>query len=303
MKAATRRLLLARAASPRFCSGDAVQARVLPCGGKATGTFVDGALREGTLLAADGTKRTGTFSAAGLLESGRVLLPDGRTFSGAFENGRVVAGRLEDGVSVYEGAFNERWQRHGQGKETFLDDKSTHEGQFVDDLLAEGHVFVPAADGEHDLDFTGTLRDGRLAVGTLKFQGMLYKGELLNDNPHGKGRLEMPDGSVREGRFQTGLLHGGGRIVLKNGTVLSGEFEEGVLNEGDIRWTDGDTYEGEMDEQHRPHGNGTKYSAAQGHWWAGQWAHGTFSGGSVTNNSGEPVDYRQTPPELRPGGI
>ena len=294
-----RRALLNQA---RRCSGattptptPTVQARVLPCGSKATGTFHHDTLLEGTLIAADGTKRSGVFT-EGKLTEGRVYLPDGRIYTGIFKDGVPQDGTLEDEGALYEGPFNKQWQRHGKGVERRADG-GQNEGLFADDWLSEGEVTIPADGARSAVSFTGTLKEGRFHQGTLKYQGMLYVGALESNNPHGKGRLELPDGSVREGLFAGGVLHGNGMIVLKNGTVVSGVFKEGTLPNGSIKWTQGDLFEGDLDSQHRPHGDGAMYKSDERHWWSGQWTHGTFSGGSVTDEGGAPVDYRTAPPK------
>eukprot|EP01064_Diplonema_japonicum_P038021 TRINITY_DN9087_c0_g1_i1.p1 TRINITY_DN9087_c0_g1~~TRINITY_DN9087_c0_g1_i1.p1 ORF type:complete len:294 (+),score=75.47 TRINITY_DN9087_c0_g1_i1:76-957(+) len=281
----------------RFCH---IQSRQLENGGKATGVFSEeGYLKEGTLLSPDGTKRIGAFH-DGKLQEGRIHLVDGRTYVGAFsESGAITKGRLEEDGSVYEGEFNERWQRHGDGIETHPDG-AVHKGYFESDYLVDGEVTIPETEARGEIQFKGRLVDGKFAEGTLIFGGMVYEGQLKGNNPQGAGRLTMPDGSVRQGSFEEGILHGTGQIILRNGTVLAGLFTDGHLPLGEIKWVSGDFYEGELDSQHRPDGSGTMFKAATSHWWAGQWKAGTFSGGSVTDNDGTPVDYRQETPQAGP---
>eukprot|EP01059_Diplonema_ambulator_P014341 TRINITY_DN25217_c0_g1_i1.p1 TRINITY_DN25217_c0_g1~~TRINITY_DN25217_c0_g1_i1.p1 ORF type:complete len:293 (+),score=74.58 TRINITY_DN25217_c0_g1_i1:73-951(+) len=277
----------------RFCH---IQSRQLENGGKATGVFNDdGYLKEGTLLSPDGTKRIGAFH-EGKLKQGRVHLADGRTYIGDFSDGVIKYGRLEEDGSCYEGEFNEKWQRHGEGVETHPDG-AVHKGRFENDYLVEGEVMMPETEGRGAIHFDGFLTEGKFVNGTLSFGGMTYMGELKNNNPHGQGRLTMPDGSVREGVFHQGLLNGKGQIILRNGTVLTGVFSQGLLPNGEIKWANADFYEGELDDKHRPSGAGTMYKADTGHWWAGQWKAGTFSGGQVTDSEGVPVDYRQESPQ------
>ncbi|KAJ9464221.1 hypothetical protein DIPPA_16604 [Diplonema papillatum] len=282
----------------RACTTATVQTRMLPDGGKATGTFDgNGKIHEGTILAADGSKRTGVFSEGSLVE-GRVSLPDGRVFTGRFRDGKIDASfdaKLEEDGAVYTGRFNAAWQRHGTGTEV-LPDGASHSGVFEDDYLSEGTVSMPETATRGAIHFEGKLRNGRFANGVLKFNGMTYTGELLGNNPHGKGRLLLPDGSVQEGTFAEGVLHGKAKIILKNGTVLSGKFEQGALPTGEAKWPNGDFYEGDLDEQHRPDGDGVMFKAQKQHWWTGQWKAGSFSGGSVVDDEGSPVDYRQSTP-------
>eukprot|EP01063_Lacrimia_lanifica_P027554 TRINITY_DN3883_c0_g6_i1.p1 TRINITY_DN3883_c0_g6~~TRINITY_DN3883_c0_g6_i1.p1 ORF type:complete len:295 (+),score=62.57 TRINITY_DN3883_c0_g6_i1:61-945(+) len=280
----------------RFCS---VQVRYLEDGTKATGLFgEDGLLREGTLCGSDGSKKTGVFDAGKLVE-GRMELVDGRTYTGMFAGGQLTSGKLEEDGMIYDGEFNAGWQRHGTGQETYPDG-SVFKGIFEEDYLVDGEVTMPETSTRGTVHFAGTLKNGRFSHGVLKYAKMVYTGALDGTNPHGKGRLEMPDGSVQEGEFANGNLHGTAHIVLKNGTVLAGDFENGALPNGSIKWNNGDFYEGELDTKHRPDGTGTMFKATLGHWWEGSWTTGTFSGGSVKDNEGAPVDYRVESPEAGP---
>eukprot|EP01060_Flectonema_neradi_P012920 TRINITY_DN19715_c1_g1_i1.p1 TRINITY_DN19715_c1_g1~~TRINITY_DN19715_c1_g1_i1.p1 ORF type:complete len:312 (+),score=48.99 TRINITY_DN19715_c1_g1_i1:64-999(+) len=269
-----------------------VQSRIYKNGAKGIGLFnSDGSLIKGTLIEACGTKRTGEFT-EGNMTVGKVELPDGRTYMGAFEKGVPVGEHVlsEDGF-MYTGELNNKWQRHGKGTETHPNGQ-IFTGTFSDDQLSHGTVTIPETETRSEIIFEGDLQDGKFHKGTLKFNNMTYKGELRDSNPHGKGRLEMADGSVREGTFKMGVLEGMGQIILKNGTIFSGEFKDGLLPEGDVKWPNGDVYEGDLDDSHQPDGLGTMFKAAAGHYWTGTWRCGTFSGGSVTDSEGAPVDYR-----------
>ena len=269
-----------------------VQSRVYENGAKGTGIFnSNGDIVKGTLVGACGTRRTGEFE-GGSMTVGKVELPDGRTYTGEFKNGIPVGEHqlIEDGFE-YKGELNDKWQRHGNGQESHPNGQH-YSGTFCDDQLSEGTVIMPATERRSEITFTGKLKDGKFYFGTLKFNNMIYKGELRDSNPFGKGRLEMADGSVREGKFQNGVLQGAGQIILKNGTIFSGSYKNGLLPEGDVKWPNGDYYEGDLDESHQPNGDGTMFKAAAGHYWSGTWRSGTFSGGSVTDSEGAPVDYR-----------
>eukprot|EP01062_Namystynia_karyoxenos_P083916 TRINITY_DN9763_c0_g2_i1.p1 TRINITY_DN9763_c0_g2~~TRINITY_DN9763_c0_g2_i1.p1 ORF type:complete len:452 (+),score=168.06 TRINITY_DN9763_c0_g2_i1:65-1357(+) len=283
------------AAGLRACSSSPPpQRRELPDGSLCIGEFEGHHLRRGQRVDPDGTRFVGDFS-AGRLVSGSVVLPDGRKYTGSFTGpgGGLQSGTLEEDGAVYEGEFDGQWRRHGKGKEVAADG-SRYEGTFNCDELTEGSVHVPAdaASGRGAVAFRGTLAEGRFAHGELRYDGMVYNGALQNNTPHGAGRLELADGSVQEGAFLEGRLHGGGKVILRNGTVYAGEFDRGRLRSGEVRWADGVVYEGQLDEKLRPHGEGSMYKPQHGHWWRGQWAAGTFSGGSVTDADGAPVDYR-----------
>eukprot|EP00755_Sulcionema_specki_P012797 Sspe_Gene.52306::Locus_28989_Transcript_1_3_Confidence_0.600_Length_1801::g.52306::m.52306 len=267
-----------------------VQERTLPDGSVLKGTFsTRNTLATGSKYHKDGRVAKGQFNERGELSVGELRLPDGRVFTGKFKDGVIEHGTLQEDNATYEGGFK-GWRRSGQGREV-MEDGTVYEGEFEDDQLVRG-----TAQGK-DLRFEGELRDGEFRKGRLEYRGMVYEGELTKNNPHGKGRLTLPDGTVQSGEFRNGVLHGAGRIILKNGAVYEGEFTEGVLPSGTARYPNGDEYDGDFDN-FLPHGTGTMRKAE--HVWAGEWLRGTFSGGSVTDLEGTPVDYRTTAPRDGP---
>ncbi|CAI2366721.1 unnamed protein product [Moneuplotes crassus] len=57
----------------------------------------------------------------------------------------------------------------------------------------------------------------------------LYEGFLLNNKPHGKGRLIFKNGDMYQGDFENGIYSGYGKLVTK-AYFRQGYFEEGKMN-------------------------------------------------------------------------
>eukprot|EP00756_Hemistasia_phaeocysticola_P053902 Hpha_TRINITY_DN29848_c0_g1::TRINITY_DN29848_c0_g1_i1::g.2848::m.2848 len=242
-----------RGATPqlRLCSGEGVERRELPGGVLCVGKFEDGHIKTGRRVDPDGTRFEGDFK-EGVLQRGSVVFADGRRYTGDFSGGAITSGVLEEEDWRYEGEFDVEWRRHGKGKETQAGG-GLYEGRFEADQLAEGRVVLPG----HGIDFEGKLQDGQFLRGVLRYEGMRYEGPLVNNNPSGDGgRLELPDGSVQTGRFKLGKLDGQGCVILANGAVYEGRFKEGKLPSGSVKWPNGDTYEGELDADLKPSGQG-----------------------------------------------
>jgi len=72
-----------------------------------------------------------------------------------------------------------------------------------------------------------------IIIETINYTDALYKGEILNDEPHGQGTLTLNNGDQYVGGFLNGKKHGQGTYTWKNGDQYEGE------------WKNGDQYEGE----------------------------------------------------------
>ena len=62
---------------------------------------------------------------------------------------------------------------------------------------------------------------------TLEEHGGEYCGDFENDQMHGDGTFNFPDGSVYVGQFKDGFQHGDGMLTLDDGTELIGKWEMG----------------------------------------------------------------------------
>jgi len=115
-----------------------------------------------------------------------------------------------------------------------------------------------------------------------------YQGDLNKKNQaHGKGILNLPDGSFYEGSFRKNKKHGFGILVAKNGDIYEGEFKRdeqhgyGVLKE-----KSGDVYSGEW-IQGEQHGKG-RYVWVDNSVFEGEWRNGQpFNGEWKDGKSGD----------------
>ena len=67
---------------------------------------------------------------------------------------------------------------------------------------------------ESEPKYVGNLTDGkRNGFGILTANGFKYEGEWLNDEEHGQGTLQYPDGCSYEGQWQSGRKSGEGTFT------------------------------------------------------------------------------------------
>lgn len=133
--------------------------------------------------------------------------------------------------------------------------------------------------------------------GTLqKPNGDAYRGEWENGFQNGEGVLRTSSGEMYLCKWEKGKKIGeskqissgfyvgeieknlpqGNGVSHINGDIFIGEWEEGRRMKGTFRWTDGDTYKGELKED-LPHGDGT-YLGAKGSRYSGEWKDGLYHG-------------------------
>jgi hypothetical protein len=113
--------------------------------------------------------------------------------------------------------------------------------------------------------------------GKKKVFGNDYEGDLVNDEPHGKGKLTSPDGSSYEGDFADGIPHGKGKKTFANRNVYEGDFWEGKQQgKGKFTWTNGDIYQGDWFND-KIHGKG-KFTWGDGVVYEGDWVNGNRTG-------------------------
>jgi hypothetical protein len=244
----------------------------------------------------DNTTLDGVFVGAHLVE-GTATLPDGRKYVGKFDSASGVP--LPDTVlhedgDVYQGAFNDKWQRHGEGA-AMLADGTKYAGVFLDDELTHGIVRIPETQGE--LKFTGSLKDEQFVKGRLENADYVYEGEFENNQPHGRGTLKFTSGALQEGTFYRGQLHGpNGKLRLESGHVYTGDFVGGRIRSGVLR-TPTFTYEGDFNEQGMAEGEGrAEYLTMDPRVvFTGVWKSGSMIEGSAADEYGNPLDYQNNP--------
>eukprot|EP00928_Gymnodinium_smaydae_P056405 TRINITY_DN39799_c0_g1_i1.p1 TRINITY_DN39799_c0_g1~~TRINITY_DN39799_c0_g1_i1.p1 ORF type:complete len:291 (+),score=42.00 TRINITY_DN39799_c0_g1_i1:158-1030(+) len=107
--------------------------------------------------------------------------------------------------------------------------------------------------------------------------GSVYSGAWLRGRAHGRGKLSSPGGVEYDGSWIAGKRHGSGLDAMADGSSYRGEFGDGKRHgRGTLEWPCGATYEGEFAEDEL-HGEGT-YSWSDGHCYHGQWRHGRMHG-------------------------
>lgn len=248
---------------------------------------------------ADNTRLDGTFVGSRLVE-GTATLPDGRVFTGKFDeaSGQPLPDTtlVEDG-DFYQGCFNIKWQRHGEGA-ALLQDGTRYAGMFIDDELKHGIVRVPDASG--DVTFTGELKDEQFVKGSLQHPDYIYEGEFKDNQPHGRGVIDFTSGARQEGTFVRGQLHGpDNKMRLESGHHYTGDFVDGRIQSGTLR-TATFTYEGDFNEQGMAEGIGrAEYLTMDPRViFTGRWTMGKMTEGQCEDEYGNPVDY-MSQPELR----
>lgn len=77
--------------------------------------------------------------------------------------------------------------------------------------------------------------------------GGRYRGELLDGQLHGHGRIDYPNGAWYEGEFREGLFNGQGQWRGASGDLYTGSFENGLFHGvGVLTYAHGGRYHGEF---------------------------------------------------------
>jgi hypothetical protein len=86
--------------------------------------------------------------------------------------------------------------------------------------------------------------------------GDSYRGELLNDKPHGRGTMQYADGRTYVGDWANGTAQGRGVLTHPSGDRYEGEWRNDKRNgQGTNRWANGDVYSGSWKDD-KMHGHG-----------------------------------------------
>jgi len=162
---------------------------------------------------------------------GKFTFKSGDTFEGEWKNGGIFKGNYHyaNGVSRYEGEYNEKAQCHGQGKFTFKNG-DTFEGEWENGKSIKGNYRF--ADGVRR--YEGERNEKGQWHGQGKFWyggknvGDTFEGEWKNGKAI-KGNYRFADGVRRyEGeRNEKGQWHGQGKFTHANGNVREGLWTEG----------------------------------------------------------------------------
>jgi hypothetical protein len=158
-----------------------------------------------------------------------------KEFKGVWHDDRNSEGTLlyESG-SKYEGQLKNN-KRHGKGIYTYpsIEElnqvKANIKGMIID--YADSIRISFSGEWEEDVKIRGVI---------LYRHGGNYKGQLFNDERHGKGVYTYADGAVYYGDFQDSLFHGYGMCTYANGNKYEGCWDKckrhGI---GEYRWASG----------------------------------------------------------------
>jgi len=125
------------------------------------------------------------------------------------------------------------------------------------------------------------LEENSISVGDMNFEGGVYRGLLMNGQPHGSGTLLTPDGRViYTGDWRHGKRHGYGEEFINGkvtyrGVWVRGEKKGAVVATG--MWWEGHFYHGPTLDG-RPHGEGELRDHHDKIVYKGQWTSGRGQG-------------------------
>ncbi|KAL4088044.1 hypothetical protein PRIC1_012474 [Phytophthora ramorum] len=169
------------------------------------------------------------------------------------------------GTRVYDGEWS-RSERHGLGKERWLDTGDRYEGEYQHDVFhGKGVLTRGSSKSKYDGEFQNGRRHGygrmefaaaantsmnssaasgafkkiigaAIATGTgqpLSTGLAVYVGSWKDGRMHGEGKYTRGDGSFYEGSWRDGLAHGFGKeLVMTTGEIYEGTWHAG-LRHGD----------------------------------------------------------------------
>lgn len=178
---------------------------------------------------------------------GLYIYSDGSLFSGVYVNDvQYGLGKLSYiNGDVYYGMFNNNCCSGGGSLTLASGDK--YEGTFHQNQLntllpylyrsvdcdeGKGRIFYPNG-GEYTGEYKHGERLGifkRHGVGVQKEGDGNYKGQWEEDQRHGKGREDCPNGDIFSGLWRNNVRHGGGRLLHAVSKVsIFGEWIDGRL--------------------------------------------------------------------------
>jgi hypothetical protein len=109
--------------------------------------------------------------------------------------------------------------------------------------------------------------------------GDSYRGQLLNDKPHGRGTMQYAGANVRsyDGDWVNGVREGQGKVTWPNGTVFEGNWANDQKNgQGTLTEESGQVYVGAW-RNDRKHGQGV-VTWPNGEKYDGQWKDDVIEG-------------------------
>ena len=153
---------------------------------------------QGTYVSTSGDIYEGTF-AAGVLSS--------KTFHRSYQKSGTTNIRMTNGRYVGSIFRNKKYDVYAQGHGTwYIDGGNVVTGEFVKDVLQ-------------------TKQPYKLLYNAPT--GEVYQGYMLAGQPHGQGKLTLPNGDYIQGEFVKGKFTGNGQVKC---TYKKGSFEGQVIN-------------------------------------------------------------------------
>lgn len=116
----------------------------------------------------------------------------------------------EGNLAVYEGPYNSKGEKHGEGTMTWSNG-DVYKGHFVNDRRS----------GHGVLTFVGS---------DVQQDSGEYVGDWSNDKMHGSGTRRYPNGDVYVGNYVEGKRQGEGRFYFANGDLYFGEWENNQMH-------------------------------------------------------------------------
>ena len=213
------------------------------------GIFAEGKFHDFGALASPEFSYKGFFRKGLPHGFGKMAYPGPAWFEGLFEKGVQVNGsvRFSDGTSYSGELVNGCFE--GRGVLTLNEEVRAgmwHCGK----LHGEGSVSCPGK------VLKGVFMDGQPVSGSLKTEDFKYKGEFLNETPHGAGEFRFASGEFYSGSLQLGVYEGLGKLANAGGDSYEGSFKAGLKDGfGRLLYSSGAEYSG-LFHQGLPHGEG-----------------------------------------------
>lgn len=136
---------------------------------------------------------------------------------------------LPAGTAVYQGPYNERGQRHGEG-EMVWSNGDVYRGAFACDTR-QGHGTLTFAPPQNP---NNAYKDGGE-----------YVGDWHQDVMHGNGTRRYANGDVYMGEYRAGVRHGDGRFYYANGDLYWGKWQNNQMHgQGRYYYASGQRFEG-----------------------------------------------------------
>jgi len=102
--------------------------------------------------------------------------------------------------------------------------------------------------------------------------GSRYKGQMVGNQPHGRGKRMWTDGKTYDGDWVNSKMHGRGTMRFKDGRMYEGDFDQDMKHGyGAYSWPDGRKFTGRWVDG-KQHGKGQMFDSHGTE--EGVWEHG-----------------------------